>query len=891
MGSRVTFTKAHFWLVACSFHATAGILVALITGCDAGGGAGGAAASRSQVISASNNSSSETDSGQSSTTTSQTAATGNTSKVDSMTLTFSNPVPSSGVLNLWSKDSAETTCATFSVTAKDSSDTVVGEATVDFKLTSNSSGTTDLGTLASASVVTNKSTGVANNVYCPPTITSANTQREVTVKVTAGTKVVESDLIVVQKQPVYALNFVKLTTQDANAFAFPSSRAPTATTATLDLLGAGDYDCAYAQFQLLRNGNTFGNLKGVFSLSRNYPTNVKLAVRGSNGQFPSPQSPYTDHATYAVTPASAGIYNLPVCAGTQRGTFTISGYVSYTDALSGATKSAMVTATPTITVGGGLVNYTDMSLAYNTTNARTLIGSFNNDASSQTLNFTLNLGSRVDGAPTSENPVQVYSETGRVTVNSGGVPSTSGTVSFSLQILHMTSDRPYLVNDYVTAANTAIASYNTAHSSNIAPVNAIANTTCTVQQLAKSAAWTDASAPGTSKTIHFRDIARNWYTSIVYAIRGQEAFHDSLGTGVYEYHATNQGFVDRNQNGHFDSAYDDPATNRSFSDEEIWVNGTKESAGTTFDPDGKWFIDMQKPFIDRNDDMAYTKGVDLALECAPDNYDANNKCNDVNPNGKRDAATTIWKSFTVPVYMGTSQFALTHNAVESSWYNSSTDVAGVAQPTAGLLDATLQYFYDNYLAEGSSFTSDFNATGGTVTYGGSAPFLLTDSTNLGTAAFTNSATAQRTAVFFYAQSICGTPLPGGSTINVTVSQVGTAPTGSRTLTPKIYMQPGDTLVDSKRVFLTTGTGASANGNATVNADVIDHPAAYHSYPVLLHLELPECTRRISTGCPTGQTKLDCPAESKSIQVKVTTSLDNLTVPGTVAIPAVTGSCG
>ena len=865
-------------------------LVASLTGaCDGGGAASQAGATRGAGISASETSS-QTDSGQTSTTSGQTAATGNTSKVASMAITISSPVPASGVLNLWSKESAETQCATFSVTAKDTSDAVVGEAILNFTLISNSAGSTDLGTLASASVTTNKATGVASNVYCPPTFTSANQQKELNIKVTAGTVTATSDLIVVQKQPVYALNFVKMTTQDASSFAFPASRAPTATTAILDLLGAGDYDCAYAQFQLLRNGNAYGNLRGVFSLSRNPPTNVRLAVRGSDGTFPSPQSPYTDHATYAVTPVTTGIYNLPVCAGTQRGSFTISGYVSYTDALSGATKSVTVTTPPALTVAGGLVNYTDMSLAFNTTNARTLIASFNNDALNNTLNFTLNLGSRVDGAPTTENPVQIYAETGRVTVSNSGVPSSSGTVPFSVQILHMESDRPYLVNDYVTAANAAITASG---SGSVVPVSSSANTSCDALQLAKSAAWTDTSPPGTSKIIRYRDIARNWSTTLVYAIRGQEAFHDALGSGVYEYAATNQGFVDRNQNGHYDSPFTDLATYLTYAAEEIWVNGTKQNASTTFDPDGKWFIDMQKTYIDRDDDRAYTKGVDLAQECAPGNLDANGKCNDVNPNGKRDAATTIWKSLRMPIYMGTNQVAMTHNAIESGWYNQGTDTSGITQQTASNLDATLQYLYDRYVAEGSTLASDFGATGGVVNYGGSAPFLLTDSSSLGALAFTSSSLAQKTSVFFYAQSLCGTPLPGGSTINVTTAQVGTAPSGSRTLTPKIYMQPGDTLFDSKRVFLTAATGGTATGNATVNADVLDHPAAYQSYPVLIYLELPACTRTTSSGCPTGQTKLDCPAESKNINVKVTTPLESsgITVTGTVAIPAVTGSCG
>lgn len=797
-------------------------------------------------------------------------------------------MPSSGVLKLWSKDSPETTCASFLVTAKDATDAVRGDLELDFNLASSSSGSTDLGTLASATVTTNKTTGIANNVYCPPTLTLANQQRELTIKVASGIKSVVSDLIVVQKQPVYSLNFVRLTTQDSSAFAYPATRAPTATTATMDLLGAGDYDCAYAQFQLLRNGSAFGNLKGVFTLPRSYPTNVRLAVRASNGSFPSPQSPYTDYASFAVTPVTMGLYNLPVCAGTQRGTFTIEGSVVYKDELTGTSRTLTVSAPPTITVAGGLVNYTDMSLTLNTTNARTLIGAFNNDASSGLLNFTLNLGSRVDGAPTAENRVNVYSETGRVIVASDGVPSSSGSVPFSLQILHMNSDRPYLVNDYVSAANAAIAEGGPG----IEPVDAKANTECDAQQLAKSAAWTDSSAPGTTNVIRFRDIARNWYTTVVYAIRGQEAFNDALGTGVYQYASSNQGFVDRNQNGHYDGATTDAATQMSFGAEEIWVNGSKQPASTEFDPEGKWFIDMQRPYIDRNDDRVYTKGVDLALECDADNYDSSNKCNDVNPNGKRDAGTTIWKSIRIPIFMGTSAVSLTHNAIESAWYNSSSDVTNITTASSSVLDPTVQYLYDRYLAEGNSLANDFGATGGSLSYGSAAPFLLTDSSSLGSSAFTSSVNTQRTSVFFFAQSICGTPLPGGSAINVTINQNGTAPTGSRTLTPKIHKQPGDGLFDAKRVFLKTGTGSTANGNATVNADVIDHPAAYHSFPVIVHLELAECKRKISTGCPTGETKLDCPAESKNIQIMVTPpSSESQVVTGTVGIPAVTGECG
>ena len=691
---------------------------------------------------------------------------------------------------------------------------------------------------------------------------------------------------------VFALNFIKMTTQDGNAFAFPTTRAASATTAALDLLGGGDYDCAYAQFQLTRNGKAHGTLAGVFSLSMNPPTNVRLAVKGANGTFPSPQSPYTDYTTYAVTPVAAGVYNVPVCAGTQRGSFTLRGVVDYPDELTGETKSVAVTTPPTISVGGGLVNYKNMSLSFNTVNSRTLIGSFSNDASSQTLNFTLNLGSRVDGAPTTENPVQAYSETGRVTLGNNGVPSSEGTVSIGVQILHMASDRPHLVNDYVSGANEAITGHNSDTSDSVSLVNSDANNRCDVLQLAKSAAWTDTSPPGASKVIRYRDIALNWMTTLVYSIRGQESFNDVLGSGVYDYSATNQGFVDRNQNGSYDQAFTDPVTSQPRAAEEIWVNGVKQSATTAFIPGGKWYIDMQKPYIDYDDDGAYTKGTDLALECATGNLDANGKCNDVNPNGKRDAATTIWKSLKIPIYMGTNQIALTHNAIESAWYNSTTGNSNVAVQTGSLLDATVQYFFDRYRSENNSLADDFHDSSGVVSYGAGAPFLLNDSSHLG-AVFLGDPGAQRTSIFFFAQSMCGTPLPGGSDIEVTTSQVGATPTGSRAVTAKIYMQPGDTLYDSKRAFLVTGSGATVNNKAKVNADVIDHPAGYHSYPVLIYLELPACTRTTSSGCPANQNKIECPAESKSINVKVTTPLESsgITVTGTVAIPAVSGSCG
>jgi hypothetical protein len=661
-------------------------------------------------------------------------------KISKLTVVFSDPVSSSGVVSLWSKNSEETSCAKFSAAATDASGAAVGATSLEFELIPGSSDSTDIGTLESPTVLTDETNGVANNIYCPPTILSSDERMELTIKVSAGSKKVVSDLIVVQKQPVYP------------------------------------------------------------------------------------------------------------------------------------------------------VRYTDMSLSFNATNARTLIGSFDNDASSQILNFTLNLGSAGDGAPAKDYPVRVYSEAGKVTVANNGVASSSGAVSFSLQILHMMSERPYVVNDFVSAANSNISDYNAEQDASVQSVGSSANTTCDIQQLAKSAAWTDDSVPGTSKAIPFRDIARNWFTSVLYALKGQESFNDSLGTGVYQDAPSNQGFVDRNQNGSFDSSFKHFATNQSFAAEEIWVNGYKKSNATVFDANGKWYIDLQKPYIDRNDDFTYEKGVDVAIECAPNNSDTNNRCNNVNPNGARDAATTIWKSFRVPVFMGISEFALTHSAVESAWYDSTTDSASVALQTASLMDATMQYFYDRYTAEGNSFKDDFITDGGQVAYGTAAPFQLQDSTNLSTNAFTSSLSAQRTSVFFNAQSICGTPLPGGSTINVTASQSGTAPAGSRAMVPKIYKQPGDTMVDARRLFLNTGTGSSVTGSATVNADVIDHPAAYHSYPVLVHLELAACSLSIQGDCPVGQKKLSCSEEVKNVEVKVTTPLGFLAVRGTVSIPAVSGEC-
>ena len=103
---------------------------------------------------------------------------------------------------------------------------------------------------------------------------------------------------------------------------------------------------------------------------------------------------------------------------------------------------------------------------------------------------------------------------------------------------------------------------------------------------------------------------------------------------------------------------------------------------------------------------------------------------------------------------------------------------------------------------------------------------------------TGSATAgYEAARYVHAQGMCGTPVPGGTKIEVTYQTINEL-FGNRAVTFKIYQQPGDEILDpSRRMLVSGGTGNSA----IINFNISDHPSRVVSYPVLYNVDVAACT--------------------------------------------------
>jgi hypothetical protein len=217
------------------------------------------------------------------------------------------------------------------------------------------------------------------------------------------------------------------------------------------------------------------------------------------------------------------------------------------------------------------------------------------------------------------------------------------------------------------------------------------------------------------------------------------------------------------------------------------------------------------------------------------------------PNGKRDVDTLVWKSIFLPVYTGPSQFSMLRSAIkQGDAVRTNAQITKYWSPNAVEVSAAKNYFISDLY--------DRNLYSGEMTNIAHAGVNLEAATNM-----TGSATAGYSAVrYVHAQGMCGTPVPGGTKIEVkyvTKHELF----GERDVTFNIYQQPGDEILDPSRRMLYSG---DTGNTAIINFNISDHPSGVVSYPVLYHVDVEGCNRTPANG--TGLWCADALHEVKTI---------------------------
>lgn len=328
--------------------------------------------------------------------------------------------------------------------------------------------------------------------------------------------------------------------------------------------------------------------------------------------------------------------------------------------------------------------------------------------------------------------------------------------------------------------------------------------------------------PGYSITCHpdhfatkkpYSELAKNWLNKLVFYVEGREQFYDANGNGRYD--GPSEGFWDVNQNGIFDG--NDVLTN------DLNGNSVFDSAQGS----GEWFIDQPTPFVDVNDD-GRRQTFEPLLGTA---Y--------LEPNGRWDDLTTIWKSINVPLYMGTSPYALGRNMILSR-------TATPAPTAADLVTSNLGTFFQSHAYSSALHTNPQNRI-------------------VGVALDTHNTQAGGSYVYLgFAHDVCGNPVPGGTEIKTFVVTEEKASTGERLPVTKIFMQPPDTEVDWTRRLLVEATGES---NAKVGPTPQYSELASQSYPVQFYADVPPC-KNACTGDTAANPGLFCDAQAYTVRYSI-----------------------
>jgi hypothetical protein len=558
---------------------------------------------------------------------------------------------------------------------------------------------------------------------------------------------------------------------------------------TFFLRGSGN-DCGHIEFELTRDGAPASGQTIKFQTQEDFPLGVKLAKREDAGAKDTNASTGKSFAYNNATSNVDGIFQVPFCSGPTPGTVVLNAVYTETDGRVHEVKS------PIIVMSGGLSNYGFMSLSFDPKNSRVIpADTFTN--TQQTLPFIAQLGTIGSGTIIKTNPLSVLAEVGRVIVEDNGVPDDKGIVKFSYEVLNTRGKRPFM-----TYSNFPDLSYDPA----------------TGYSACEPLRFT-ATASGGPGPIPYSQLVMNWRSTAVYYMRGSEyasrKVNGSLDPATPPAEdfdsAAAFGFWDVNQNGVFDGSLAGAtisAVNSTTGNIDRLTYVPPGRTPSSFNPTtDDWFVDLPTPFVDANENGKYDFGEPLV----GDRY--------IEPNGKYDTDTTIWKSTTQPVYLGASAYSLQHSLISS---NISSFV-----PSQGWID------YHAWL-------STLNGTG----YGSSIPNSVSgrDDKLFGHGlAVTPTGFAQYTDVlYFHAQDKCGNPIPGGRNISTVYTALSPAAIGPRPVTTHFYVQPYDALRESSKRLLAKATGSA---DTTLNFDVTEHPASKASYPVELVVRVAPCENR------------------------------------------------
>jgi hypothetical protein len=632
---------------------------------------------------------------------------------------------------IFTKEANENTCVPFVLTALNDG-AASASVGVKFEL-QTSDGMSGKGSVTPESGTTDEK-GQLSAAYC-----SGESEGQVVVLAKAGTITANSSRITVSRKPVYEFKYVR---SDVDPILTPGDGEKDEDVLYLNLFDSGPQDCTTVYFKLSKSGAPMVGSQLKFQTQIEFPKGAKLGKRDEAVKTETDSRTGKKFAVYTATSTSSGEFPVPVCAGVSLGTMLISGTFTDEDMRTYTANS------PVVRITAGLTNYINMSLTFDLINGRTLRGYFNTNSSYQ-LPLTVQMGARQDGNPITDYPVEIATEIGRYSVEDGGIPDkVTGAAKLKLQSLHLVGNYPYMVNTYAGFP--------------------LAQTRCDPQQLAQ---W--GTAQGVA-SINYSDLRKNWRSTMVYSIRGQEHFNDANRNGIYN--AGGDGFWDKNQNGYFDTG------------DVLTFDGGNDGL---FNQNGEWFIDLPTPFIDVDEDGAFTASKDIVIG---DEYQA--------PNGKRDADTVVWKYEYFPISMGPSVYGLQRYRIQTANYTSA--------------DATVTYNGTSYPIWGLS--------------------SVTTSTLFGSTDASTSAAVYRGVIF--AHDLCGNLLPGGTELSVSFEVQQAPQWGARNPIAQFYIQPGDQLLEPSRYLIKGSSEGSSKG--VINFNSVDHPAGQSGYPVVMHLEVPPC---------------------------------------------------
>ena len=689
--------------------------------------------------------------------------------------------------------------------------------------------------------------GIASTTYC-----SGESELTIQVQARAGELTSATDPINITLKPTFSFKFVRADTpiveapqqtaqhenepdEEGNEAAQDDLKPISIGVLKLNLIDSGPNDCTTLYFRLAKSDQPITGSEIEFRSQIDFPKGSKLAKKDNASPTTAidPSNGKT-YATYLATSNSDGELAVPVCAGVSLGTIVVSGQYLTEE------NKTLTAHGPVITITAGLTNFQSMSLTYDPINSRTVRGFFNTNAN-HIQPFEIKLSSRQDGDVITDYPVAVASELGKIVLENGGIPGDDGIVRFTLQALHIVDQYPFQTTVFPDH------------------IDSVHQTRCSAQAL--HAYHQTLTAPN---VFTFRELRNNWLNTIVYMVRGQESFHDANRNGRYD--EGGDGFWDKNQNGIYDKCgavtVDQPVDNP----EELCDELTFDAGGDgVFDPNSEWFIDLPTPFIDVDKNGTFDSKIDTLIG---DEYHP--------PNKKRDADSIIWKYDILPIYMGTSSYAMTHGDFSTLFGNDSIG------------ESYFRNYYENVRQIPDHYVSKvFNNA---VTHA----HFFADGDNLEREdpeegyGYVNR--------YIFAHGICGNPVPGGSQIKIGTTVTSNPTYGDRAYNTHIFVQPLDRFREPSRRILSQSTGGP---EATLNFNYVDHPASAASYPIRFRLAVAPCTN-VCTGavatpgvaCDGKAATIDVSLHDKKDPIADGTDIEVTTVAQTMSINAVkTCTCG